>query len=76
MKRRLPLHPCPVPDCSYHIEAWLILCADHWNRVPLEITESVCICYRRMKADPNPQTVADHRAAVRRALAFYAKEKP
>jgi hypothetical protein len=61
-------HRCAAHGCQHDIPARLLMCNDHWRRVPTKLRKAVWDGWRRLHAQPCVSTQQAYHAAVRAAV--------
>lgn len=59
-------HRCAAHGCQHEIALRLLMCNDHWRRVPTKLRRAVWVAYRRLGRGPD--TYQAYQDAVRAAV--------
>ena len=62
-------HRCAAHGCQHDIPLKLLMCNDHWRRVPAKLRGTVWDTWRRLKRQPSALAAQAYHAAVRDAVA-------
>jgi len=69
---REPPHTCHARGCGVHVPPELLMCLDHWRKVPRSIQRIVWATYRPGQCDDGHPSAGWHRAADA-AIGFVAR---
>jgi len=64
------LNRCRCHGCNKNCSQRRSFCDDHWDELPIDLSEDITFTYRKRKADRTDETILAHEQAIFRAREF------